>query len=167
MMSIYQEIGFSPDQEHLSEATLYNIARTFTLLHRAFQRSYSHFTLTPAKLNVLAVVRHLGGTNGMPQRDIAERLIISGSNVTGLIDRLEKDGLLVRRATADDRRVKLIAITPKGAALLDRLWPAHLQQAESAISILSEQEQQQLIRLLTKLRAWIQRQNGSGSSQGG
>ena len=155
-MSIYQELGFTPKQERLSEAALYNIARTFTLLTRHFQRHYAAFDLTPAKLNVLMLVQHLGGTEGLPQRDIAKRLIVSSSNVTGLIDRLETDGLLNRRARLGDRRVKLIKITPKGSALLDRIWPAHIEQAERVMAPLSKKDLERLIGLLTRLRMPLQ-----------
>lgn len=159
-MSIYQEMGFRPKNERAGEAALYNVARTFTLLNRLFQRHYARFDLTPAKLNVLMLVKHVGGEEGLPQREIATRLIISGSDVTGLIDRLEKEGLLARRGAAD-RRVKLIRITPKGSALLDRLWPSHVERAESVMSPLSRKEQEQLIALLTKVRTTLQNEDGT------
>ena len=160
-MSIYKEMGFQPKKESTSEATLYNVVRTFTLLNRLFQRHYAQFDLTPAKLNVLMLVKHVGGEEGLPQREIAKRLIISGSDVTGLIDRLEKDGVLTRRGASNDRRIKLIKITHKGSALLDRLWPAHTEQVDSIMSPLSKKEQEQLIALLTKLRAKLQNKDGT------
>ena len=154
-MSIYQEMGFKPVKENLSEAALYSIVRTFTLLNRHFQRHYSQFNLTPAKLNVLMVVKHLGGETGLPQREIATRLIISGSDVTGLIDRLEKEGLLTRSA-GQDRRVKLVKITQKGSGLLDRLWPTHIKQIERTMRPLTKQKQQRLIEFLTQIRIPLQ-----------
>ena len=160
-MSIYQEMGFKPQKKNTSEAALYNVVRTFTLLNRLFQRHYAQLDLTPAKLNVLMLVKHVGGDEGLPQREIAKRLIISGSDVTGLIDRLEKDGLLTRRGASSDRRVKLIKITPKGSALLDKLWPTHIEQVEQAMSSLSKREQEQLIALLTKLRTKLQNEDGT------
>lgn len=160
-MSIYHEMGFTPHHERAGEAALYNIVRTFTLINRLFQRRYAQFDLTPAKLNVLMLVKHVGADAGLPQREIAKRLIISGSDVTGLIDRLEQDGLLARRGASGDRRVKLITITPKGSALLDRLWPAHTDQVDSIMSPLSKKERAQLIALLTKLRAALQNDDGT------
>lgn len=160
-MSIYKEMGFRPKHERAGEAALYNVVRTFTLLNRLFQRHYARFDLTPAKLNVLMLVKHVGGEEGLPQREIAKRLIISGSDVTGLIDRLEKEGLLARRGVAADRRVKLIRITPKGSALLDRLWPSHVERAEAVMSPLSRKEQEQLIALLTKVRTTLQNEDGT------
>jgi MarR family 2-MHQ and catechol resistance regulon transcriptional repressor len=163
-MSIYREMGFKPEKENTSEAALYNVVRTFTLLNRLFQRHYAQFDLTPAKLNVLMLVKHVGGEEGLPQREIAKRLIISGSDVTGLIDRLEKEGLLTRRGASSDRRVKLIKITPKGSVLLDKLWPVHIEQVERVMSPLSKREQEQLIALLTKVRAKLQNGDGTEAS---
>ncbi len=165
-MSIYKEMGFRPKKETASEAALYNIVRTFTLLNRCFQRHYAQFDLTPAKLNVLMVVKHVGGDEGLAQREIAKRLIISGSDVTGLIDRLQRDGLLTRSGASSDRRIKLIKITPKGSALLDRLWPAHTERVGSIMSPLSKKEQKQLIALLTKLRAKLQDKDGAEANHG-
>ena len=160
-MSIYSEMGFNPQKENVSASALYNVVRTFTLLNRLFQRNYARFDLTPAKLNVLMLVKHVGAEQGLPQREIARRLIISGSDVTGLIDRLEKDGLLTRQGASNDRRVKLIKITPKGSALLDRLWPAHTRQIESVMSPLSGREKEQLSALLTKVRSRLQNEDGT------
>ena len=160
-MSIYKEMGFRPEKENTSEAALYNVVRTFTLLHRLFQRHHAQFDLTPAKLNVLMLVKHVGDEEGLPQREIAKRLIISGSDVTGLIDRLETDGLLTRRGASTDRRVKLIKITPKGSALLDTLWPAHIERVESVMAPLSKKEQEQLIVLLTKVRTMLLDEDGT------
>ena len=160
-MSIYKEMGFRPEKERAGEAALYNVVRTYTLLNRLFQRHYAQFDLTPAKLNVLMLVKHVGGEEGLPQREIAKRLIISGSDVTGLIDRLEEKGLLTRRGVSSDRRVKLIKITPKGSALLDRLWPSHTEQVELVMAPLSKKEQEQLIALLTKVRTRLQNEDGT------
>ena len=160
-MSIYKEMGFQPKKESTSEAALYNIVRTFTLFNRLFQRHYVPFDLTPAKLNVLMLVKHVGEEAGLPQREIAKRLIISGSDVTGLIDRLEKEGLLTRRGASGDRRIKLIKITAKGSALLDQLWPSHMEQIVLVMAPLSMKEQEQLIALLTKIRMRLQNKDGT------
>ena len=164
-MSIFQEMGFKPQKENVHEAALYNIARTFTLFNRSFARCYGRFGLTPAKLNVLMLVKHLGPEQGLPQREIARRLIISGSDVTGLIDRLEKAGLLTRKVTSKDRRVKLVTISSKGSALLDKLWPVHMEQVEQLMSPLPKRQQQKLIHLLTKLRLPLQKADSVSDDQ--
>ena len=81
---------------------------------------------------------------------LAETLACDASNVTGLVDRLESRGLVRRRPSAADRRVKVLDLTPTGsrlrALLLDRMTtpPATLGR-------LSDREQRALVRILTRL----------------
>ncbi|GAA3216359.1 MarR family transcriptional regulator [Actinocorallia longicatena] len=57
----------------------------------------------------------------LPMRVIADRLFCDASNVTGLVDRLETRGLVVRAPDPGDRRVKLVSLTPAGLALCERI----------------------------------------------
>jgi DNA-binding MarR family transcriptional regulator len=59
-----------------------------------------------------------------PMRTIAARLFCDASNVTGLVDRLESRGLVVREPSPDDRRVKLVSLTSDGVALRERMRAA-------------------------------------------
>ena len=79
-----------------------------------------------------------------------ETLACDASNVTGLVDRLESRGLIVRRASADDRRVKVIALTPTGARLRAELHQ-RLAAPPDPFQRLSEAEQRTLVRILERL----------------
>ena len=78
--------------------------------------------LSPVQCHVL---RLLEPDRPLPMRALAEGLCCDASNVTGLVDRLESRGLVRRRASEDDRRVKVLELTPKGvrvrAAFLERM----------------------------------------------
>jgi DNA-binding MarR family transcriptional regulator len=80
---------------------------------------------------------------------LAETLACDASNVTGLVDRLESRGLVRRRPSAGDRRVKVLVLTPTGsrlrALLLDRMT------APPALERLSLREQRALVRILRRL----------------
>ena len=154
-MSIFKELGFQPETERPSEAVLYSLARTTTLLTKALTPHYRRHGLTPASLNVLMVVKHVGGKTGLSQQAIGSRLIISNSNVTGLIDRLERQSLLTRTPSRRDRREKVIQITAKGSKLLDQLWPGHLDTTHRLTACLTAEEKATLVRLLDKLRARV------------
>ena len=86
----------------------------------------------------------------LPMGQLAETLACDASNVTGLVDRLESRGLVRRRPSAEDRRVKVLVLTPTGsrlrALLVDRMTgpPAALER-------LSLREQRALVRILTRL----------------
>lgn len=150
-MSIYKELGFTAVNEHPEGAVVYALARTVTLLERHFRRYYAQYGLDPVKVNALMIIKHLGKDDGIPQQALAERLILTAGSVTPLVDRLERKGLIKRHGT-QDRRVKLLTITAKGAQLLDALWPGHRQLAEQLVT-LSAEKRQRLLQLLGDIRA--------------
>jgi DNA-binding MarR family transcriptional regulator len=71
--------------------------------------------------------------------------------MTGLIDRLEKKGF-VQRLPGKDRRSKLLRITPKGAKLLDEVWPRHLEMVQRLVGSVGKREAHQLVLGLAQLR---------------
>src|SRR6267378_5629175 len=103
--------------------------------------------LSPAQCHVLHLIEP---EQPIPMGQLAETLACDASNVTGLVDRLESRGLVRRRPSAGDRRVKVLDLTPTGSRLrtllLDRMTapPATLRR-------LSVREQRALVRLLTQL----------------
>jgi DNA-binding MarR family transcriptional regulator len=103
--------------------------------------------LSPAQCHVLRLIEP---GRPMPMGQLAGTLACDASNVTGLVDRLETRGLVRRRPSAEDRRVKVLDLTPTGsrlrALLLDRMItpPATLGR-------LSIREQRVLVRLLSRL----------------
>src|SRR5438128_4607683 len=84
------------------------------------------------------------------QRDLARRLHYDPSNITSLADSLEARGLIERRADAADRRFRLLALTPAGERLRASLEDL-LAQPPAFLQRLTQDEQQQLLLLLTKI----------------
>jgi DNA-binding MarR family transcriptional regulator len=103
--------------------------------------------LSPAQCHVLHLIEP---ERPIPMGRLAETLACDASNVTGLVDRLESRGLVRRRPSPSDRRVKVLVLTPTGARLrallVDRMTapPATLER-------LSLREQRELVRILTRL----------------
>lgn len=103
--------------------------------------------LSPAQCHLLNLIEP---DRPIPMGQLAGALSCDASNVTGLVDRLESRGLIQRRPSAEDRRVKVLSLTPLGArlraALLERMTapPANLEK-------LSAEEQRALVRLLRRL----------------
>src|SRR4249919_4407020 len=103
--------------------------------------------LSPAQCHVLHLIEP---GRPIPMGQLAETLACDASNVTGLVDRLESRGLVRRRASEGDRRVKVLELTPTGARLrtllLDRMTapPATLRRLSAA-------EQRSLVRILARL----------------
>lgn len=135
----------SPEQE----ATL-NIARTADCFGLRFARLFREHGLTPSQYNVLRILRGEGAP--LPILEIAERLIAAVPGITGLIDRLETMGLVIRERSTEDRRVVFVAITPRATELLANLDEPVDVMHRQLVGHLSRAELMQLIRLLEKAR---------------
>ncbi len=90
--------------------------------------------LNISKFNILMIIKHAGGYDGIQQNEISKRLLVTASNITKLLDKLEKEGLITRNSKKDDRRVKLIRITDYGSNLLDKVWPEYKLSIEKLMS---------------------------------
>jgi DNA-binding MarR family transcriptional regulator len=114
---VQQESFESPMQE-----ALLNLLVTADYLREQMDRACAELDITPAQYNVLRILRGVY-PEGHPRCDIARRMIERAPDVTRLVDRLEKRGLVERDRSAADRRLSLTRITPAGLELLDRLAP--------------------------------------------
>ena len=86
----------------------------------------------------------------VPMSRLAEVLSCDASNVTGLVDRLEARGLLERRPSPDDRRVKVLDLTPAGARLRGEML-RHMTGETLPLSSLTLDERRALVKLLERL----------------
>jgi DNA-binding MarR family transcriptional regulator len=86
----------------------------------------------------------------IPMGRLAEALACDASNVTGLVDRLESRGLIQRRPSAEDRRVKVISLTPAGARLRT-LVVERMTAPPTTLGRLSQDEQRLLANILRRL----------------
>lgn len=128
-------------------------AEVVDLIGTVVQRFYQEYDaaaavhhLTGAQARVLALLS--GGP--MPMRSIAQRLKCEPSNVTGIVDRLEAQGLAERRPDPADRRVKLAAATGAGLDTATRLRES-LDFAREPLAALSEHERTVLRDLLKRM----------------
>ena len=83
--------------------------------------------------------------------DIADNVGVTRATVTGLLDGLERDGLIRRCHDSPDRRAITVAMTEKASAFLDVYAPVQAERMREFLSPLTTEEQRTLIRLLTKL----------------
>ena len=105
------------------------------------------FDLSPAQCHVLHLMEP---GEPLPMGRIAEGLACDASNVTGLIDRLESRGLVRRQASAGDRRVKVLELTPAGIRLRSIVLQRMTEPPEN-LSRLTAEEQRALVKILKRL----------------
>lgn len=124
------------------------LVRAYSTVAKKSAESIKKFGLTVSQFGVIETLGHLGPMN---VGNICQKQLMSGGNMTLILDNLEKLGYVKRMADATDRRALLIGLTGKGQDLFDEIFPIHAQDMEKIISVLDEQEIEQLSVLLKKL----------------
>jgi DNA-binding MarR family transcriptional regulator len=101
------------------EAAFLDLLRTTDMLSRGLVRILKTVDVSATQYNVLRILR--GSPSGLPCGEIGNRMITRDPDVTRLLDRLEKRGLISRCRETEDRRTVMARITPDGLKLLARL----------------------------------------------
>jgi DNA-binding MarR family transcriptional regulator len=107
---------------------LIQLLRTAETLWNASRLLFARWELSPSQFNVLNLLVEL--PEGLSQIDLSRALLMHRSNVTGLVDRLEKRGLLARQETPGDRRSYRVQLTDQGLRLMKEILPHYHQAAE-------------------------------------
>ena len=82
---------------------------------------------------------------------LAERTAVTRATITGLVDTLERDGLVSRAPDSEDRRRMTVELTARGERLVERILPEHFRRMAWLMAPLTERERSTLVRLLTKV----------------
>ena len=107
----------------------------------------AEFQLSPAQCHVLHLIEP---DRPVPMGQLAETLACDASNVTGLVDRLESRGLVRRRPSSGDRRVKVLVLTAAGTRVR-ALLVERMTAPPAALDRLSLREQRALVQMLRRL----------------
>ena len=116
-------------------------------LRAGFEAAAATFDLSVAQAKAL---RYVASSGPVPMRDVACRMRCDASNVTGIIDRLEDRGLVERRASSDDRRVKTLLVTARGDEVAEALWRAVRSGAMAQLGM-DDEDRLALLRLLGRV----------------
>lgn len=101
------------------EVTFLEMLRTTEALSHQFAQVMKTEDLTPTQYNVLRILR--GAPEGLPCGEISNRMVTRDSDITRLLDRLEKRALISRCRESKNRRTVMTRITPEGLELLAQL----------------------------------------------
>ena len=125
----------------------------WSLMHELFHASRrrflavaSEFELSPPQVRALGV---LDPERPVPMSELACALHCDNPNVTGIVDRLEDRGLVERRSAPHDRRVKMLAVTPRGSEVRAQLHE-RLTEAPPALAALSPEDQRTLCDIMRR-----------------
>jgi DNA-binding MarR family transcriptional regulator len=134
----------------LADEAVVSLLVTAEHIDQAIAPVWERHHITGDQYNVLRILRGVF-PGGHPRNEVARRMIHRAPDVTRMLDRLMRQGLVARLRNPADRRESIATITKAGLALLERIDPeVHALQAAVTAS-LSERDLKQLVRLCNAL----------------
>lgn len=138
-----------PDTKPEVDAIVETIIYLYTESRRLTKGMAAQFGLTGPQLTVIKLLQELGD---LSLSSLSERIRAQNSTVTGIIDRMEREGLVKRERSTTDRRVVYIRLSEKGQKLAREIQVEPMEIFRSALTVLSEDDLGHLLRILTKLQ---------------
>ena len=135
-----------------SREAMVAVLRGYGTLQRLMEPYFADFDLTPPQFQLLTIANRFP-EEPPTQRRLARELYVSFPNVTVLLNRLERKGLIERHGNPADRREKYVHVSAAGRKLLQRIWLVHQQQMDLVMRGLSVAERKEMARLLNKMTA--------------
>lgn len=139
-----------PDLDVSAMGPLGRLARLRTHLSREIDSVLSAHGLNSSTFDVLATLRRSGEPFRLSPSDLMATMMVTSGTMTNRIDQLEKQGLVERLPNPDDRRGLIVALTPKGRALVDEAVTAHVANQERLMATLTVEERNALDTLLRR-----------------
>jgi len=141
-------ISYGEDND-INLKLLISLSRGLSEINRETMRNIKEYGLTPSQFMVLEVLYHKGE---MRVCDITEKILSTGGNMTVVISNLLKEEYIERKNTPGDRRSYSLNLTEKGEAIIEDIFPRHLETIKESVKSLNQEEKQELISLLRKMQ---------------
>ena len=132
------------DVDQVVEAIIYLSTESRRITKELARRA----DLTGPQLTVVKLLEQVGD---LSLSELSDRIRAQNSTVTGIIDRMERENLVVRERSKEDRRVVHIKLTPKGQQLARDIPIEPIEIFKGALETLSAQEMRDLVRILSKV----------------
>lgn len=139
----------APPDASLDERIVVGVLRCASLLAKAGNRLALRLGLSQQQWVLLAAIAR-GHEDGVPLSELGRNLLVTKANITGMVDRLERDGYVTRNARAGDRRVCCARLTAKGRRFLREISPLQGAWTAEAFRGFSRAEKARFLALLDK-----------------
>jgi DNA-binding MarR family transcriptional regulator len=142
-----------PDLDPSACEAYLNLLRAGDEAYRQSETFFNEHDMSPGRFTVLMLLYDKLQGEPLPQTpaDLAEKAGVTRATITGLVDTLERDGLVTREHDSGDRRMMLVHLTHKGHATLREILPGHFRRMAALMAPLSEHDRKTLVRLLNKV----------------
>lgn len=145
--------NISPDDQDtlLAVENLAHLIRTYGVLYDTITDLLAPYELSFAQYNLLVILFNSAGYH-LQMSEIGERMSVTRTNITKLVDCLERAGMVRRADRPGDRRVVLAELTDAGLALMREVVPRHFENIRQLWAYMGPEDCLQLTHLLLKLR---------------
>lgn len=151
-MSLQHELGLPNPFSHRAHEAVYNIIITEALLAKEGEKILSPIGITIAQINILMLLKYQSVNGRINQTKLGAMLFVNRSNITGLIDRMEKSQMVRRIPDPEDRRVKYVEMTKKGQELLEKAYVTYHERLHEVMSVLNDSDCDSLCSNLESIR---------------
>ncbi|MEW6524887.1 MAG: MarR family transcriptional regulator [Bacillota bacterium] len=110
----------------------------------------TNFDITPPQFNALV---HLQESGDITMGELCQKMYLACSTATDLIDRMERNGLIVRQRDTADRRVIRLRITDEGAGVIQQVMQARRRYLRAILEKMADEDKQKLISALGQIHA--------------
>ena len=149
--TLQAELGLADPFQMLEQEVYLNLVRTHAVLNDEVSKLFKQHQLSQPLYNVLKAVAKAGET-GMPSQSIAQYMVARDPDVTRLVDRLKKEGLIQRERDERDRRVVRVKVTSAGIDVIENLDPLIRKLHQQQLGKLSREKLKSLNKLLIEAR---------------
>ncbi len=140
-----------PDLDPSPMAVISRVSRLGRIFERRLEEVFAEFGLNQSQFGVLAALRRAGPPFCLSPTELYNSLLISSGAMTNRLERLESAGYIRRIPDTEDGRSMLVALTPAGKRLIERVLRPHYENGQRLLSPLDEDEREQLAGLLRRL----------------
>lgn len=141
-----------PELDIAAVETCLTFLHTTADVYQAIDAHFARYSLSKGKFTLLMQLFQ-ADEKGLTPSECAERAGVTKATITGLLDGLERDGLVKRFPDSEDRRMLRLQLTEQGRDLLSRMLPDHFCRTTNLMANLTDSEKKTLIKLLNKVRA--------------
>lgn len=149
-----EKLGGSPHSRKSLRLWLRLLSCSMIIERRIRTRLEEEFATTLPRFDVMAALER--EPDGLTMSQLSAALLVSNGNVTGIVNRLIEELLVVRTLESDDRRIATVRLTRKGRDAFQRMARAHEQWVDKMFAGVTESQMEQLMKLLASVRHSIE-----------
>jgi DNA-binding MarR family transcriptional regulator len=155
-MGLKDDLNLKRDFEDKNHEALLSLYFTSLIIKKKSSDFFKKYGITEVQFNVLELIFFQKENNpGLTQIELSKMMMVNRANITTLVDRMEKSGLVERCDFKGDRRYNMIAITDKGLKKFKEIEKNYIKEIDEIINVLDANEISQLIKICGKLRKKI------------